>query len=114
MEKKHKSPAKKLPLPHRAVLAVISPDRRTTVSEVSKLTGIHPQRVREIVADLVRVYHKPVGSSVAKGNSGFFIITDERDRDEAIHHLESRIQYLTERITALKAMDINKKRHSRR
>jgi hypothetical protein len=104
--KEKNGPVKKLPLHHRAVLALISPHRRITVAEISKLTGFSSYRVRSTVADLVTLYHMPIGSSPRAGQSGFYIITDERDREEAVCHLESRIKHMSERVAALKKMKI--------
>lgn len=101
-----KDPVENLPVPHRNVFSIINPDYRITVADISKITGYSSTKIREIVADLVTVYHLPVGSSVKPGNSGFFIITNEQDLQEAISHLKSRIKKLNIRAKALGEISI--------
>jgi hypothetical protein len=95
-----------LPAHHKEVLSLIGEgmDNPTTVSTITKLTGLRDTFVRQIVHEL-RVTHKqPIGTRNTIGKSGYYIITNDAERDQTAANMRSRASKIMQVARAIEAI----------
>ena len=69
-------------LPHGA-------DRLITAKEISQATGINKRQVYNDIALLIDRYSVPIGGLRSEGQHGYFIITNEAERKQALTSLQN-------------------------
>lgn len=65
-------------------------ERTTTVSYISKLTGIGPTTVRRIVSESIVKYGAPIGTCNEEGRGGYYIISNDAEKKDTVRNLRSR------------------------
>lgn len=105
-EKQKTSTVESLPAHYREVLSLIGNgiDNPTTVKTISQLTGLRDQVIREIVSSLIVTHRFPIGTSNTVGNSGYYIITSDADRDATVANLRSRAFKILKRAAVIEAI----------
>lgn len=78
--------------------------RPITVHELTKLTGFSSTAVRKYVSVAVVSHQIPIGAKNEIGHSGYFIIETEKEKEQAIHNLSSRMREMGKRVKALKTI----------
>lgn len=76
-------------------------EKPVTAKELSTSTGMNKRTVYEIIHTLV-LNGVPVGGIRKHGKRGYFIITNENERQKAIAPLQSQINEMTKRVNAIK------------
>lgn len=71
--------------------------RPRPLRELVKLTGWNSRKVRAIIYRLIVVHHQPIGATNQKPSNGYFIITNDQERQQALAPLTSQIQMMTKR-----------------
>lgn len=111
VQKTKKDPSvKELPFHYKQVLSLIPEgfEKPVTVKEISQLTGIRGVEVRRIVSTLILAYKQPIGTSNFIGKSGYFLITNDEERDQTVANMKSRAMKIWERARALEQIPSNK------
>lgn len=92
-----------LPDVHKKVVGLIGygKDRATTVSYISKLTGIGSTAVRSIVSEAVVKYKAPIGTCNEAGKGGYYIISNEEEKHDTVRNLRSRAIKIMQRADAI-------------
>jgi hypothetical protein len=104
--KQKTSSAESLPAYYREVLSLIGEgsDNPTTVSTITKLTGLKDTAVRQIVHDLRVTHKKPIGTSNVIGKSGYYIITNDTERDQTAANMRSRASKIMQVARAIESI----------
>lgn len=76
-----------------------------TAKELSSLTGIEQREVYAILNELLMKYEVPIGA-MREGNRGYFIITNEDERKQALAPLQSHTANMELHIKKLKQIKI--------
>lgn len=71
------------------------------LKELIKLTGWSNRRVRGVINRLIVVHQKPIGAQYDRPNNGYFIITNDKERNIALAPLTSQIAEMTKRAQAI-------------
>ncbi|MGG4156883.1 MULTISPECIES: hypothetical protein [Bacteria] len=81
-----------LPDVHKQIVGLIGygKERATTVSYISKLTGIGSTTIRSIVSEAVVKYRAPIGTCNEAGKCGYYIISNEDEKQDTVRNLRSR------------------------
>lgn len=74
--------------------------------ELVKLTGWNGRKVRAIIYRLIVVHHQPIGATNQKPRNGYFIITNDRERQQALAPLTSQIQMMTKRAQVISSTEL--------
>ena len=74
--------------------------------ELVKLTGWNGRKVRAIIYRLIVVHHQPIGASNQKPRNGYFIITNDQERQQALAPLTSQIQMMTKRAQVISSTEL--------
>lgn len=74
--------------------------------ELVKLTGWNGRKVRAIIYRLIVVHHQPIGATNQKPSNGYFIITNDRERQQALAPLTSQIQMMTKRAQVISSTEL--------
>lgn len=64
------------------------------------LTGYNERAIRQAISDLITKHEKPIAQSSDR-DGGYFLITNEHERQRAIADLRSRMRHLAARYRAL-------------
>ena len=67
------------------------------VKELVKLTGWNNRRVRVIINRLIVIHHQPIGAKYEHPNNGYYIITNNKERQQALAPLTSQITMMSKR-----------------
>ena len=80
--------------------------RPRPLRELVKLTGWNGRKVRAIIYRLIVVHHQPIGATNQKPSNGYFIITNDRERQQALAPLTSQIQMMTKRAQVISSTEL--------
>lgn len=72
-------------------------DRPRPLKELVKLTGWNSRKVRGTINRLIVIHHQPIGAKYEHPNNGYFIITNDKERNIALAPLTSQITVMTKR-----------------
>lgn len=72
-------------------------ERPRPLKELVKLTGWTNRKVRGTVYRLIVVHHKPIGAVYQQPGNGYFIITNDKERQQALAPLTSQIAMMSRR-----------------
>lgn len=72
-------------------------DRPRPLKELIKLTGWNSRKVRGTINRLIVIHHQPIGAVYDHPNNGYFIITNDEERNIALAPLTSQIHKMTKR-----------------
>ena len=72
-------------------------DRPRPLKELVKLTGWNSRKVRGTINRLIVIHHQPIGAVYDHPNNGYFIITNDKERNIALAPLTSQINKMTKR-----------------
>ncbi|OTA76745.1 hypothetical protein BHL79_09775 [Limosilactobacillus reuteri] len=72
-------------------------ERPRPLKELVKLTGWNNRRVRVIINRLIVIHHQPIGARYEHPNNGYFIITNDKERQQALAPLTSQITMMSKR-----------------
>lgn len=81
-------------------------ERPVTAKEIKLQTGIPMRDVYSCINLLVTKYQVPIGGLRQDNKHGYFIATSKEELALAILPLERHTQRMTERLTALKQIDV--------
>lgn len=97
---------KELPAFYQEILSLIPEGSANpmTVSKLSKMTGYSGTAIRNAVHTLRVTYKKRIGTSNLVGNSGYFMITNDEERDATVANMMSRIKKMSAVVKALKSI----------
>ena len=73
-------------------------------NDIAKITGIKSRNVRDIISSLITIEHYPIGSTRALPNQGYYLITNEQEKNATVSVLESQIKNREKRVATLKAI----------
>lgn len=76
-------------------------DRPQPVRELVKLTGWTSRKVRATIYRLIVVHHQPIGAVNQQPGNGYFIITNDQERRQALAPLTSQIKMMNKRVQAI-------------
>ena len=74
--------------------------------ELVKLTGWNGRKVRAIIYRLIVVHHQPIGATNQKPRNGYFIITNDQERQQALAPLTSQIKMMTKRAQVISSTEL--------
>ncbi|AMS07899.1 hypothetical protein AYI71_03260 [Limosilactobacillus oris] len=72
-------------------------DRPRPLRELVKLTGWNGRKVRATIYRLIVVHHQPIGATYQQPGNGYFIITNDQERQQALAPLTSQIAMMSKR-----------------
>ena len=75
-------------------------ERTVSLADLVKLTNINSRKLRALIFHLVTVQHVPI-AGVHGQQSGYFIVTNEEERNQALQPLVSQVSELQKRIQAI-------------
>lgn len=84
-------------------------ERPRPLKELVKLTGWNSRKVRGIINRLIIVHHQPIGARYEHPNNGYFIITNDKERQQALAPLTSQITMMSRRAEIISNAELNKK-----
>ncbi len=70
------------------------------LKELVKLSGLKEREVRGIIYRLIVLHHVPIGAQYNRPN-GYYIITNDKERQQALAPLTSQIAMMSKRAEAL-------------
>lgn len=76
-------------------------ERPRPLKELVKLTGWSNRRVRGIINRLIVIHHQPIGAKYEHPNNGYYIITNNDERQQALAPLTSQIAMMSKRAQAI-------------
>lgn len=76
-------------------------NRPQPVRELVKLTGWTSRKVRATIYRLIVVHHQPIGAVNQQPGNGYFIITNDQERRQALAPLTSQIKMMNKRVQAI-------------
>ena len=71
-------------------------ERPRPLKELVKLSGLKDREVRGIIYRLIVLHHVPIGAQYNRPN-GYYIITNDKDRQQALAPLTSQITMMSKR-----------------
>ncbi|WP_301876471.1 hypothetical protein [Limosilactobacillus oris] len=72
-------------------------DRPRPLRELVKLTGWTNRKIRATIYRLIVVHHQPIGAVYQQPGNGYFIITNDTERQAALAPLTSQIAMMSRR-----------------
>ncbi len=81
-------------------------DRPRPLKELINLTGWPSRKVRATVYRLIVVHHQPIGAVYQRPGNGYFIITNDTERNIALAPLTSQIMEMTKRAQIISNTDL--------
>lgn len=72
-------------------------DRPRPLKELVKLTGWSSRKVRGTINRLIVIHHQPIGAVYDHPSNGYFIITNNTERNIALAPLTSQINQMSKR-----------------
>lgn len=76
-----------------------------TATEISKITGISKREIYSILNTLIMKYEKPI-AGVRNGKSGYFIVTNEEERTQALKPLKNHTANMVMHIKKLESIKL--------
>ncbi len=76
-------------------------DNPQPVREIVKITGWSSRKVRATIYRLIVIHHQPIGAVNHQPGNGYFIITNDQERRQALAPLTSQIQMMNKRAQAI-------------
>lgn len=71
-------------------------DRPRPLKELVKLSGLKSREVRGIIYRLIVLHHVPIGAQYKRPN-GYYVITNNEERQQALAPLTSQIAMMSKR-----------------
>ena len=71
-------------------------ERPRPLKELVKLSGLKDREVRGIIYRLIVLHHVPIGAQYNRPN-GYYIITNDKERQQALAPLTSQIAMMSKR-----------------
>lgn len=81
-------------------------ERLITTNEISQVTGISKRTVYKDIALLIDRYGIPIGGLRSDGKRGYFIITNEAERKQALSSLRKQSLEMLKRIDKVDSIEI--------
>lgn len=81
-------------------------ERPRPLKELVKLTGWSNRRVRVIINRLIVIHHQPIGAKYEHPNNGYYIITNNKERQQALAPLTSQITMMSKRAEIISSADL--------
>lgn len=75
-------------------------ERPRPLKELVKLSGLKDREVRGIIYRLIVLHHVPIGAQYNRPN-GYYIITNDKERQQALAPLTSQITMMSKRAQAI-------------
>lgn len=75
------------------------------LKELVKLSGLKEREVRGIIYRLIVLHHVPIGAQYNRPN-GYYIITNDKERQQALAPLTSQIAMMSKRAQAISNADL--------
>lgn len=72
-------------------------DRPRPLRELVKLTGWTNRKIRATIYRLIVIHHQPIGAVYQRPGNGYFIITNDKERQQALAPLTSQIAMMSRR-----------------
>ena len=80
-------------------------ERPRPLKELVKLSGLKDREVRGIIYRLIVLHHVPIGAQYNRPN-GYFIITNDKERQQALAPLTSQITMMSKRAEIISNADL--------
>lgn len=84
-------------------------ERPRPLKELVKLTGWSNRKVRAMIYRLIVVHHQPIGAVYDHPSNGYFIITNDKERQQVLAPLTSQITMMSRRAEIISTAELNKK-----
>lgn len=81
-------------------------ERPRPLKELVKLTGWNNRRVRVIINRLIVIHHQPIGAKYEHPNNGYYIITNNEERQQALAPLTSQIAMMSKRAEIISSAEL--------
>lgn len=81
-------------------------ERLITASEISQITGISKRTIYHDIALLIDRYSVPIGGLRSEGQHGYFIITTEEERKQALASLQKHTNEMQKRINKVTNIEL--------
>lgn len=81
-------------------------ERLITANEISQVIGIDKRAVYKDIALLIDRYNIPIGGLRSDGKHGYFIITNEAERKQALASLRKQSVEMLKRIDKVDSIEI--------
>lgn len=75
------------------------------LKELVKLSGLKDREVRGIIYRLIVLHHVPIGAQYNRPN-GYYIITNDKERQQALAPLTSQITMMSKRAEIISNADL--------
>lgn len=82
-------------------------ERTVSLADLARLTNTDSRKLRALIFHLVTVHHVPI-AGVHGTQSGYFIVTNEQERNQALQPLVSQVSELQKRIQAITDTELKK------
>ncbi|MGF0066988.1 hypothetical protein [Limosilactobacillus reuteri] len=80
-------------------------ERPRPLKELVKLSGLKDREVRGIIYRLIVLHHVPIGAQYNRPN-GYYIITNDKERQQALAPLTSQITMMSKRAEIISNADL--------
>lgn len=80
-------------------------ERPRPLKELVKLSGLKDREVRGIIYRLIVLHHVPIGAQYNRPN-GYYIITNDKERQQALAPLASQITMMSKRAEIISNADL--------
>ena len=80
-------------------------ERPRPLKELVKLSGLKDREVRGIIYRLIVLHHVPIGAQYNRPN-GYFIITNDKERQQALAPLTSQITMMSKRAEIISSAEL--------
>ncbi|MEH7442769.1 hypothetical protein V7201_10735 [Bacillus sp. JJ1122] len=97
---------KELPETYKQILSLIGEgkDNARTVTYISKVLGLSSVLVREVVSDMVVKHGIGIGTSNTRGSSGYYLISNDAEKQETARNLRSRAMKILQRASVISSL----------
>ena len=80
-------------------------ERPRPLKELVKLSGLKDREVRGIIYRLIVLHHVPIGAQYNRPN-GYYIITNDKERQQALAPLTSQITMMSKRAEIISNVEL--------
>ena len=80
-------------------------ERPRPLKELVKLSGLKDREVRGIIYRLIVLHHVPIGAQYNRPN-GYYIITNDKERQQALAPLTSQITMMSKRAEIISSAEL--------
>ena len=103
------TPYNKLSEKEKEIVSLLHKGAKSAIKtdDIAKRTGIKSRNIRDIIYSLITLDNYPIGSTRALPNQGYYLISNEQERNATIAVLESQIRNMKKRVSILKDIKIN-------